>query len=73
MCSICLGTARYALRPEERPCGHVFHAGCIRRWLYVNRYCPLCVCPKGWHYVQRKIKGRLITAIELNDGVRTLR
>ncbi|XP_051902999.1 RING finger protein 145-like isoform X2 [Hippocampus zosterae] len=24
------------------PCGHFFHAGCLKKWLYVQETCPLC-------------------------------
>lgn len=26
------------------PCGHFFHAGCLKKWLYVQETCPLCHC-----------------------------
>lgn len=27
------------------PCGHFFHAGCLKKWLYVQESCPLCHGP----------------------------
>lgn len=24
------------------PCGHFFHASCLKKWLYVQETCPLC-------------------------------
>ncbi len=24
------------------PCGHFFHAACLKKWLYVQETCPLC-------------------------------
>lgn len=24
------------------PCSHFFHAGCLKKWLYVQETCPLC-------------------------------
>lgn len=27
------------------PCGHLFHAGCLKKWLYVQESCPLCHGP----------------------------
>lgn len=26
------------------PCGHFFHASCLKKWLYVQETCPLCHC-----------------------------
>lgn len=26
------------------PCSHFFHAGCLKKWLYVQDTCPLCHC-----------------------------
>eukprot|EP00747_Dinoflagellata_sp_TGD_P160608 gnl/TRDRNA2_/TRDRNA2_178000_c1_seq13.p2 gnl/TRDRNA2_/TRDRNA2_178000_c1~~gnl/TRDRNA2_/TRDRNA2_178000_c1_seq13.p2 ORF type:complete len:213 (-),score=30.35 gnl/TRDRNA2_/TRDRNA2_178000_c1_seq13:135-773(-) len=42
-CAICImevssGEALYVIDV----CGHVFHAGCINRWLRVSTLCPLC-------------------------------
>lgn len=38
-CSICLEELGVALR---MPCSHVFHRGCIKKWLRKSHYCPLC-------------------------------
>lgn len=27
------------------PCGHFFHASCLKKWLYVQESCPLCHGP----------------------------
>lgn len=27
------------------PCGHFFHAACLKKWLYVQESCPLCHGP----------------------------
>ena len=24
------------------PCGHIFHGGCLKKWLYVQDHCPMC-------------------------------
>ena len=24
------------------PCGHFFHGGCLKKWLYVQDHCPMC-------------------------------
>ncbi|XP_061658520.1 RING finger protein 145-like isoform X2 [Syngnathoides biaculeatus] len=39
ICAICyqdLGSAVIT------PCSHFFHAGCLKKWLYVQETCPLC-------------------------------
>ena len=39
VCAIC-----YCVMSEARrlPCRHLFHAACLRRWLFVQVKCPLC-------------------------------
>ncbi|KAL3320632.1 hypothetical protein Ciccas_000669 [Cichlidogyrus casuarinus] len=32
---------------RKTPCQHIFHANCIRRWLYFKPCCPLCIQPIG--------------------------
>ncbi|KAL4285842.1 hypothetical protein AHAS_Ahas19G0026600 [Arachis hypogaea] len=41
-CCICL--AKYVDNDElrELPCFHIFHVGCIDKWLKINASCPLC-------------------------------
>ena len=24
------------------PCGHYFHGGCLKKWLFVQDHCPMC-------------------------------
>ena len=24
------------------PCGHFFHGGCLKKWLFVQDHCPMC-------------------------------
>ncbi|CAN0841294.1 E3 ubiquitin-protein ligase RNF181 [Linum grandiflorum] len=48
-CSVCLNAFRDEFDEESSavkllPCEHVFHEGCIRRWLGVKASCPLCRC-----------------------------
>ncbi|XP_057810059.1 receptor homology region, transmembrane domain- and RING domain-containing protein 4-like [Salvia miltiorrhiza] len=38
-CCICLEEVGGGLR---MPCSHVFHDGCIIKWLRTSHYCPLC-------------------------------
>ena len=41
-CTIC----QYELEVEDSvialPCGHVFHADCIKKWLELSKMCPIC-------------------------------
>ena len=41
-CSICLSDARPRQFLLRLPCGHKFHARCIRRWLETSEECPMC-------------------------------
>mmetsp|Transcript_18356 Transcript_18356/g.52445 ORF Transcript_18356/g.52445 Transcript_18356/m.52445 type:complete len:582 (+) Transcript_18356:294-2039(+) len=42
-CSICLDEFEDGVRIRKLPCGHVFHANCIARWLIErSATCPLC-------------------------------
>jgi hypothetical protein len=39
VCAICHGEMENA---KITPCNHLFHGGCLRRWLYVHNDCPFC-------------------------------
>ena len=44
-CSICLSSLKSSTSPEMQmhaPCGHIFHAHCLRRWMDVKLECPTC-------------------------------
>ncbi|XP_077182500.1 RING finger protein 145 isoform X2 [Paroedura picta] len=41
ICAICYQDMKSAV---ITPCGHFFHAGCLKKWLYVQETCPLCHC-----------------------------
>ncbi|KAK6263894.1 hypothetical protein SCA6_019328 [Theobroma cacao] len=41
-CVICLGNFAKEEEAKRMPCGHVFHGGCIVRWLEKSHLCPLC-------------------------------
>ncbi|XP_078121448.1 RING finger protein 145-like [Sander vitreus] len=39
ICAICYQDMNSAV---ITPCSHFFHAGCLKKWLYVQETCPLC-------------------------------
>ncbi|PNF39630.1 RING finger protein 145 [Cryptotermes secundus] len=39
VCAICYIQMKTAC---VTPCGHLFHASCLKKWLYVQDRCPLC-------------------------------
>ncbi|GJQ09132.1 hypothetical protein GpartN1_g923.t1 [Galdieria partita] len=41
-CSICLDSIRVGDYMRKLPCGHMFHATCVERWLLHAHRCPLC-------------------------------
>uniref|UniRef100_A0ACD5ZR18 Uncharacterized protein n=1 Tax=Avena sativa TaxID=4498 RepID=A0ACD5ZR18_AVESA len=41
-CSVCLSAFRNRERLITLPCKHSYHAGCITRWLKINKTCPVC-------------------------------
>ncbi|KFV86779.1 RING finger protein 145, partial [Struthio camelus australis] len=41
ICAICYQDMKSAV---ITPCSHFFHAGCLKKWLYVQETCPLCHC-----------------------------
>ncbi|KAK8672641.1 hypothetical protein V6N13_111006 [Hibiscus sabdariffa] len=41
-CSICLEEFKEEEEGSEMPCEHVFHRGCVEKWLRMNRSCPVC-------------------------------
>lgn len=40
-CSVCLCDFEEGERVAQLPCGHLFHAECIRSWLQMRGHCPL--------------------------------
>jgi E3 ubiquitin-protein ligase SIS3 len=42
-CSICLNPVHVGEDVRRLPCQHLFHVGCIDRWLAVRAKCPNCV------------------------------
>lgn len=39
VCPICFSEMKAARKTE---CNHYFHAVCLRKWLYIRDYCPMC-------------------------------
>ena len=41
-CSICLMEVNEGQDTILLPCGHMFHEGCVTKWLEIHNTCPLC-------------------------------
>ncbi|KAB2064384.1 hypothetical protein ES319_A09G015100v1 [Gossypium barbadense] len=41
-CCICLEDFEVEEEGREMPCKHVFHSGCIEKWLLIHGLCPVC-------------------------------
>ncbi|XWS23731.1 hypothetical protein CRYUN_Cryun28dG0040400 [Craigia yunnanensis] len=41
-CTICFDELLDSDEVASMPCGHVYHSGCIVRWLETSHLCPLC-------------------------------
>ncbi|KAG8482587.1 hypothetical protein CXB51_024371 [Gossypium anomalum] len=41
-CCICLEEFEVDEEGREMPCKHVFHSGCIEKWLEIHGTCPIC-------------------------------
>ena len=41
-CSICLDDLCKGKRISYLPCCHIYHSKCIKKWLKVSNFCPLC-------------------------------
>ncbi|XVF10600.1 hypothetical protein REPUB_Repub07fG0196200 [Reevesia pubescens] len=41
-CSVCFEEISIGIEAKRLPCSHVYHAGCIVKWLNERNTCPLC-------------------------------
>ncbi|KAK9039164.1 hypothetical protein V6N11_024000 [Hibiscus sabdariffa] len=41
-CMVCLEEFKVGFEASQMPCSHIFHGGCIERWLNQSHYCPIC-------------------------------
>ncbi|KAG1367980.1 E3 ubiquitin-protein ligase Praja-2-like [Cocos nucifera] len=41
-CLICLEDFEFEMEVTRMPCKHIFHGGCLTRWLENSHLCPLC-------------------------------
>jgi hypothetical protein len=41
-CAICLEDLLVGFEAARLPCSHVYHRGCIAKWLDTRNKCPLC-------------------------------
>jgi hypothetical protein len=42
MCSICLAELLVGSQATRLPCSHLYHEGCIMKWLGRSNTCPMC-------------------------------
>ena len=40
VCAICYSDM--LISAKITPCGHYFHGGCLKKWLFVQDHCPMC-------------------------------
>ena len=49
-CSVCIETFSSTCEVKQLPCGHLFHANCINRWLHRSATCPFCRLDLHQHF-----------------------
>ena len=73
-CVLCIEAYTSGEVLKQLPCGHVFHAQCIDRWLvhgmaYQTRACPLCKADPCSNAFWRGVKMPQMDALLLQNGV----
>ena len=41
-CVICLSGFKIGDKESTLPCLHIFHYKCLKKWIYENKWCPIC-------------------------------
>lgn len=65
-CVVCLDDFRPGDSLKTMPCMHIFHKGCVDRWLWTDNSCPICKTPIG----QATLPGQRASADIAEDVLR---
>ncbi|KAK2986578.1 hypothetical protein RJ640_001707 [Escallonia rubra] len=49
VCTVCMEGFNSCAGGKQVPCGHIYHAACITKWLSLQDSCPLCRCQVSGH------------------------
>jgi E3 ubiquitin-protein ligase synoviolin len=59
ICVVCRNEMRHGQGSVKRlPCGHMFHAHCLRGWLERGQSCPTCIAPVDHEEYERYLRDR---------------